>query len=58
MHNIDPRYLDDEGNIRMCQICKSVKVMKTESWILDTVLYVSPPENVVNEICTRCNKKD
>ncbi|NOG60511.1 MAG: hypothetical protein HND53_08440 [Proteobacteria bacterium] len=58
MYNSSPQYLDGDGNIRMCQLCKSVKILETGDWVLDTVLFVEPPENVVFEVCPKCSDKE
>jgi hypothetical protein len=55
MDNINPQYIDDNGQIKMCQACRKVKSVKGElKWLLDTVLYVNPPKSVIFETCPDC----
>ena len=55
MHSKFSRYADENNNITMCKSCKKVKSAKEPYvWILDTILYVEPPDNVIYETCSEC----
>ena len=48
MHDKYSQYVNEDGEIVMCSICRKVKAKKeADMWILDTVLYVEPPEFVI-----------
>ena len=52
------QYVNENGEIKMCSSCRKVKSGKeTVIWILDTILYVEPPENVSYETCPECTDK-
>ena len=58
MRNTNPEYLDEDGNITMCKTCKCIQsVIDSEIWILDTILYVEPPDNADYVICPKCSIK-
>jgi hypothetical protein len=58
MSDINPEYIDENGCIKMCPDCRNVKIANgPEKWVLDTVLYVNPPENAVLERCPDCIDK-
>ena len=58
MRNTDPEYLDEDGYITMCKTCKCVQsVTNSEIWILDTNLYVKPPDNSRYVVCPKCSEK-
>jgi hypothetical protein len=58
MDNINSQYVDENGEIKMCNTCRRVKATKDETtWILDTILYVDPPENVIYQTCDNCLNK-
>ena len=49
------QYIDEHGEIKMCRSCRKVKSTKESViWILDTILYVEPPEDVIYEVCPDC----
>ncbi|MGB1799839.1 MAG: hypothetical protein ACPHLK_03300 [Gammaproteobacteria bacterium] len=55
MHSKLSQYADENNNIKMCNSCKRVKAAKEPyTWILDTILYVEPPDNVIYETCCEC----
>lgn len=57
MHDKHSQYMDENGEVTMCESCKRVKDAKTDNWILDTILYVEPPDDVIYEICHECLNK-
>ena len=58
MPNKYAHYLDENGEIKMCHVCRRVKAAnENDMWILDTVLYVEPPEEVIYETCHQCLNK-
>ena len=51
-------YVNENGEIKMCECCRRVKAVDdSDTWILDTVLYVEPPDNVIFETCNECLNK-
>jgi hypothetical protein len=55
MKNINPDYLCDDDNIRMCMSCRRIKNFKISEWILDTILYTDVPDNVTYILCDECS---
>ncbi len=55
MNDNNSRYIDENGQITMCGTCRKVK--DDELWVLDTVLYVQQPDNVIYINCPDCFEK-